>query len=161
RISEVFPRLARRMDRVALVRTVHHTAAAVHDTGHQMMQTGRLFTGGIEHPHLGCVVSKLMRTRGEIPPHVLLPRPIGPTGGNLPHGHSPGYLGTAFDPFVLNADPDDPGFTIPDLPASPAARAAFDLGAECEAVRDRYGRTRFGQSCLLARRLVEHGVRFV
>jgi hypothetical protein len=27
-------------------------------------------------------------------------------------------------------------------------------------VRDRYGRTRFGQSCLRARRLVEHGVRF-
>ena len=31
------------MDKVSLVRTVHHTAAAVHDTGHQMMQTGRLF----------------------------------------------------------------------------------------------------------------------
>ena len=28
-------------------------------------------------------------------------------------------------------------------------------------MRDRYGRTRFGQSCLLARRLIERGVRFV
>ncbi|MFO0951360.1 MAG: DUF1501 domain-containing protein [Isosphaeraceae bacterium] len=58
-VSEVFPRLAGMMDRVSLVRSVHHNAAAVHDTGHQMMQTGRLFTGGIEHPHYGSVVAKL------------------------------------------------------------------------------------------------------
>lgn len=38
---------------------------------------------------------------------------------------------------------------------------AFDLGAEPEPLRDKYGRDRFGQGCLLARRLVEHGVRFV
>src|SRR5439155_25247041 len=45
--------------------------------------------------------------------------------------------------------------------SSRAAREAFVLKAEPDAVRDRYGRTRFGQSCLLARRLVERGVRFV
>jgi hypothetical protein len=38
---------------------------------------------------------------------------------------------------------------------------AFDLGQEPEEIRARYGRQRFGQGCLLARRLVEHGVRFV
>ncbi len=38
---------------------------------------------------------------------------------------------------------------------------AFDLGSETAATRDRYGRTKFGQGCLLARRLVENGVRFV
>jgi len=38
---------------------------------------------------------------------------------------------------------------------------AFDLGAEPAKLRDKYGRDRFGQGCLLARRLVEHGVRFV
>lgn len=41
------------------------------------------------------------------------------------------------------------------------ARRAFAIDAETEALRDRYGRTTFGQSCLLARRLVEHGVTFV
>jgi uncharacterized protein (DUF1501 family) len=41
------------------------------------------------------------------------------------------------------------------------ARAAFDLTAEPSRVRDRYGRDKFGQSVLLARRLVEAGVRFV
>jgi hypothetical protein len=38
---------------------------------------------------------------------------------------------------------------------------AFDLGQEKDTVRDRYGRTNFGQGCLLARRLVEQGVTFV
>jgi hypothetical protein len=38
---------------------------------------------------------------------------------------------------------------------------AFNLDAEPAALREKYGRDRFGQGCLLARRLVEHGVRFV
>ena len=44
---------------------------------------------------------------------------------------------------------------------SAQAREAFDLSKEPASVRDRYGRTRFGQCCLLARRLVESGVRFI
>jgi len=207
-VSEIFPKLATMMDKVSLVRTVYHTAAAVHDTGHQMMQTGRLFTGGIEYPHYGSVVSKYRGSRNDTPPYVLVPRPIGATGGNLPHGHSAGYLGKTFDPFILNADPNDAGFKVPDLlppdyvtavretrrrslrsaidgavgafessadarlldsnfegafklMSSPRAREAFEISAEPTATRDRYGRTRFGQSCLLARRLIERGVRFV
>jgi hypothetical protein len=41
------------------------------------------------------------------------------------------------------------------------AKKAFDLTQEKDAVRDRYGRNQFGQSCLLARRLVEAGVPFI
>jgi hypothetical protein len=44
---------------------------------------------------------------------------------------------------------------------SPDSMKIFDLGRESEELKDRYGRTRFGQSCLLGRRLVEHGVPFV
>jgi hypothetical protein len=47
------------------------------------------------------------------------------------------------------------------LMTSEQARSAFDLSKETDAVRDRYGRNRFGQCCLLARRLVESGVRFI
>jgi hypothetical protein len=47
------------------------------------------------------------------------------------------------------------------LMTSSQAREAFDLSREPEAVRERYGMNRFGQCCLLARRLVESGVRFV
>ena len=48
-----------------------------------------------------------------------------------------------------------------DLVSSPAARRAFDIGLEPAAIRDRYGRTSFGQSTLLARRLAEAGCTFV
>ena len=85
-ITEIFPKTAKLADKFSLVRSVYHTATAVHDTGHQMMQTGRLFAGGVEHPHIGCVLGYLKGGRGELPAHVLLPKPIGRTGGNLPHG---------------------------------------------------------------------------
>ena len=48
-----------------------------------------------------------------------------------------------------------------DLVISGRARRAFDLSAEPDEVRDAYGRTTFGQSCLLARRLIEAGTRVV
>jgi hypothetical protein len=48
-----------------------------------------------------------------------------------------------------------------DLIASRQAREAFALDREPAPLRERYGRTRFGQSCLLSRRLIERGVRFV
>ncbi len=48
-----------------------------------------------------------------------------------------------------------------DLLTSPRSRAAFQLDLEPAAARDRYGRTQFGQSVLLARRLIEAGVSLV
>ncbi len=207
-ISELFPGHARHGEKFSVVRSCFHTAAAVHDTGHQMMQTGRLFTGGINTPHAGCVASYLQGRRTDLPPHVILPEPMGPTGGNLPHGQDGGFLGKAHDPFVLMADPSKKNFRVPDLQppkqigqarlarrrrlrkivdetvksfeasenaklldssfqaafriiTSEQARAAFDLSKEPKKVRDRYGMTRFGQCCLLSRRLIEAGVRFV
>lgn len=48
-----------------------------------------------------------------------------------------------------------------DLVNSSAAKKAFDLSSEPEALKDRYGRHSFGMGCLLARRLIEAGTRFV
>ncbi len=48
-----------------------------------------------------------------------------------------------------------------DLLAGTASQSAFDMSQESSAAKDRYGRYRFGQSCLLARRLVESGVSLV
>ncbi len=47
------------------------------------------------------------------------------------------------------------------LIASPQARAAFDVNDESSATRARYGRHQLGQSCLMARRLIEAGAKFV
>lgn len=207
-ISEIFPLHAKVADHFSLVRSCYHTAAAVHDTGHQMMQTGRLFTGGINTPHAGCALEFVRGRRGDLPAHVVLPEAMGNTGGGLSHGQDAGFLGKTFDPFVLNSDPSKVGFKVPDLlppseigevrlnrrrelrktvednlrafeastsagqldanfdaayrlMTSVKAREAFDLTREPLKVRERYGMHRFGQSCLLARRLVEAGVRFV
>jgi uncharacterized protein (DUF1501 family) len=48
-----------------------------------------------------------------------------------------------------------------DLMTSPKAKKAFDIHAEADKLRDTYGRNTLGQSCLMARRLVEAGVRCV
>ncbi len=48
-----------------------------------------------------------------------------------------------------------------DLLSSPRARRAFQLDGESDALRERYGRTQFGQSVLLGRRLIEAGVTLV
>jgi hypothetical protein len=207
-LTEILPRHAQVADKFSVVRSCYHTAAAVHDTGHQMLQTGRLFTGGVNTPHVGCSLAYLRGRKSDLPPFVILPEPMGPTGGNLPHGQDAGFLGKAYDPFALMADPSQPNFKVPDLlppqdlgqarmdlrrrlrqvveehvaqfeaspsaklmdanfeaawrmMTSPQARAAFDLSKEPDSVRDKYGRNRFGQCCLLARRLIESGVRFV
>jgi hypothetical protein len=66
------------------------------------------------------------------------------------------------------AVPENPDFSALDQCENKAydlilgdARKVFDLSEEPDAVRDRYGRNRFGQSCLAARRLVERGVPYV
>ncbi len=207
-ITEILPKHAEIADKFSLVRSCFHTAAAVHDSGHQMLQTGRLFSGGINTPHVGSALAFLRGRKSDLPAHVILPEAMGSTGGNMPHGQDAGFLGKAYDPFVLNADPSKPNFKVPDLLPPPTlgevrldrrrkmreivegnvskfeasanaklmdsnfqaayrmmtsekARSAFDLEKEPEAVRERYGKNRFGQCCLLARRLVEAGVRFV
>lgn len=207
-ISEILPLHAEIADKFSLIRSCHHSAAAVHDAGWQMMQTGRQFSGGVNTPHAGAVLSYLQGRRTDLPPFVVLPETMGRGGGNLPNGQAGGFLGKSHDPFALMADPSQPKFKVPDLlppetmddvrlqrrrklrslidgtvkdfeasenaalldenfqaayrlMTSTQARDAFDLSQEPIPVRERYGMNRFGQCCLLARRLVEAGVRFV
>jgi len=127
-ISEIFPRIARLADKFSLIRSMYHTGPAVHDAGHHLMQTGRLTSYDVAHPSFGCVVSHRQGAR-----HAMLPGPIGATGGNMPHGDGPGFLGERFAPSVI----------------------------DCEQAPARYGENRFGRSCFQALRLVESGVRFV
>jgi hypothetical protein len=188
-VCEHFPRMARVADRYAIVRSVHHREAPIHETGHQLMQTGRLCRDGQEPPHYGAVLSHLRGPgRQGLPPFVVVPGPIGNTGVSVGHGQSAGSLGPRHGPFVPGADVASRGVDParlrgrrelldaiddaqrfqegrPEVASSvvftPAVRRAFDVAAERPDLRDRYGMNTFGQSCLLARRLVEHGVRLV
>src|SRR5213076_2593164 len=114
-LTELLPMHAKIADKFSLVRSRQHTSAAVHDTGHQMMQTGRLFTGGINTPHAGCALTYLRGARNELPAHIILPQAMGNTGGAMPHGQDAGFLGKGYDPFVLNSDPSKADFKVPDL----------------------------------------------
>ena len=190
-ICEHFPRMATMADRYAILRSVHHNAAPIHETGHQLMQTGYLFRGGREYPHYGSVVSHLRGPKlGGLPPFVVLPAPIGHTGVSVSHGQTAGYLGASHEPLVLCGDParmtthkalleavdsahrgfdatqdgrsgDNAREKALGLIFSGSTKKAFDITGEKPDLRARYGRNTFGQNCLLARRLIERGVRLV
>ncbi|WP_165245111.1 DUF1501 domain-containing protein [Paludisphaera soli] len=154
RICEHLPRLAARMDRLALIRSLCHDEAPIHETGLQLMQTGRLSRVD-EHPHFGATAARLLGVEGAAPAFAAVPGPIGNTGVELPRGQTAGGLGSSCSPTFL--DPDRP----PLDPVDPAVRRALRLDAELPRIREAYGPTRFGRSCLLARRLVEAGTRVV
>jgi uncharacterized protein (DUF1501 family) len=202
-ICEHFPLMAKMADRFAIVRSVHHKEAAIHETGHQLMQTGRLNSGGVEYPHYGAVLSYMGSPASTgLPPYVVLPGPLGNTGVAIGHGQGAGFLGQRHEPFVLKRDPMTGGMDLASIDLPPGldparlgnrydllaaidnahrafdaaeassgrgfqelfashVRSAFDVAAEGEQRRQRYGLNTFGQSCLLARRLVERGVRLV
>lgn len=206
-ICEHFPLMARMMDKVALIRSLHHRTGATHENGQRWMMTGHDFTADSVRPHSGSVIARVFGPKGDLPANVILPGPIGNTGAGPLHGQTAAYLGSAHEPFFLNSDPARPDFRVADLEVpkdpsgfrldarrrllhqlddlqrrtetastqthdsayerafrlltSPKAKAAFDLNREPANLRDRYGRNTFGQSCLLARRLIENGVRYV
>ena len=201
-LCETFPLMAQMADRFAVVRSVHHVEAPIHESGQQLLQTGRLGRAGQEYPHYGAVLSHLRgQAPGGLPAFVLVPGPMGNTGVNVSHGQGAGFLGPRHEPFALGQhgtgtcgpeeiplppglDParlhhryellaaiDDAQRTLDGSGASgsqalhqlfaSSVRRAYDVTAEPTDVRQRYGSTTFGQSCLLARRLVEHGVRLV
>jgi hypothetical protein len=133
-VTELLPRLAQRADRVAVVRSIHHDEAPIHETGQQLLQTGRLCRAG-ERPHVGALLSA--NGRG---PWAITPFDLDDTGVNLSHGQTAGQL-----------------------PVDHAARydAGRHLSSEPNLARltERYGRTRFGRAVLRARQLIEQDVR--
>ncbi len=206
-ICEHFPLMARMMDKVALIRSLHHKTGASHENGQRWMMTGHEFNADSMKPHSGSVISKVFGNRGTLPASIVLPGKIGNTGAGPLHGQTAAHLGSAHEPFVLGADPAKSDFKVVDLapPAgqtefrlnarrqllgqidevqrkaetepeagrdtayarafnlltSPEAKQAFDLTQETPKQQDRYGRNTLGQSCLMARRLVERGCRYV
>jgi hypothetical protein len=96
-----------------------------------------------------------------------------PPAMSLPESMSPERVGSRFELLknldTLRRDMDTSSVrskglfsrTAYELLTDPRVREALDLTRESEKTRDRYGRTKMGQSLLLARRLVEIGVRFV
>ncbi len=212
-ICDQLPRLAKLMDRVTLVRSVHHemknhnSAAYYALTGHAPPSDDIRLRDSLElYPSYGSVVDALAPGTDQMPSFVAFPHVL--RDGEITPGQHASFLGKAHDPLLVTEDPNGPNFRLPELslPAnltperlenrrqmqelvdrqsrlldysaearglddyyqralamlnSQQVRRAFDLSSEPLQLRDRYGRHTYGQSCLLARRMVEAGVKFV
>ena len=196
-VSELLPRVAKKMDKLAIIRTMY-TEENNHPQATYYAMTGHRPNPAMEFPSFGSVITKELGSRNAVPPHIL-------TNGK--QFEKAAFLGAEYDPLVV-PDPSSEDFKLPDLSLpksitlerleerrsflklvnryyreksrvaeqsdgdifsrqaqsmilSPAVRDAFDLSKEPEKLKDAYGRNGFGQSALLARRLVEAGSRFV
>jgi RNA polymerase sigma factor (sigma-70 family) len=163
-ISQNLPRLAKQMEHLALFRTITHRSAD-HNRGTYLMTTGRE-QDGEDYPSLGSLLAKELEAgRKDLPLYVSI--------GGARVGS--GFLPRKFDALPVGTQVGGFGRPSPKLPLPSvdefevlekgkgetirkAVAKAFDLDEEKKAVHNRYGGSRFGQGCLLARRLVEAGV---
>jgi len=198
--SEHLKQTAKVADKICVVRSMTH-GEADHDRGTHNMFTGWRPSPAVQYPSIGSIVSHELGSRNDLPPYVCVPSQPNSFAGT-------GFLGSAYGPFSLGADPANGGFKVRDLNlpggvdekrfaqrremrevvdahfstleksdalagmdsfyerayammSSEKARDAFDIKKETDKLRDEYGRNAAGQRMLLARRLVEAGVRFV
>jgi len=161
--SEAFPKLAERADRLTVIRSLSHSAAPLHETGYQLLHTGRLSRGEERYPSFGSVIARQLGPRNNAPPYVVIPRLLGNTGINMYRGQTAGMLGEIFDPLTPNdaiSNDNEATHRHPSISDKPGFR--FPLSTdEPETVQRHYGRSGFGPLCLQARQLVEAGVRCV
>ena len=113
-LSELFPKMAAVSDKFSLIRSMHHTAAAVHETGFQLLQTGKLFGSGPEWPNAGAVVAHLLGERDRFPPWLVFGDRDVDTGLAVSRGFGPGFLPvSACDvdyPYSSRSEVDTPSF---------------------------------------------------
>src|SRR5436190_16286240 len=118
-IGEHLPLEARLMDKMAIVRSAHHTNAG-HGMGSHWMLTGYVPTIEINdnlHPSCGSVVAKMRGSNApQVPPYVCVPTP--------PQSANAAYLGVAYNPFSPLSDPSSPGFSVRDLKRAPGVDLA-------------------------------------
>lgn len=195
-LSQHLPQLAKKMDKIALIRSMT-SKTGVHESGTYMMRTAFRPSGNIVHPTMGAWAQLALGRRGQrLPDSVTI-------GGGADHPGA-GFLGPQFSPIPINSPGDGLPYSKPPKGVSEKdvesrmelARAfdesfrhkykknqdvkdyegfyqetvdllqsedlsAFDLKKEPNDLKEKYGRGQLGSAALLARRLIENGVRFV
>jgi hypothetical protein len=113
RLTERFPRQARVMDRLSIIRSVHHQNA-IHAPSAHWMQTGyfgpTLARNAPQKPSFGSVIARARgANRPNMPPYVAVPKAeaFGYQGAV--------YLGAAYNPFEVGVDPNAPDYRVPNL----------------------------------------------
>ncbi|MBI3862492.1 MAG: DUF1501 domain-containing protein, partial [Planctomycetia bacterium] len=114
RIGEHLPQCARQADKFSLVRSFGHRNSDHGPADHYML-TGYHPLAGFnptlspnnQRPSHGSIIARKLGPRGPVPPYVCLPRFHASAGS--------AYLGASSAPLVVEADPNSPNFTVPDL----------------------------------------------
>jgi hypothetical protein len=150
RVCEYLPRTARVMDRLALVRGLHHPMRN-HNSAAAEVFTGRTPAGGDQElladdprgvPNVGSAVSYALGPRAHVLPYVALPYTLYNVV-QLP-GQTPGLLGGAYDRFQVDRDPSSPDFRLTafDNAADLTGRAPLLRGLDRTPLPDRAARAR-------------------
>lgn len=189
-ISELLPKTARHMDKLALVRSIN-TKNNDHGKGKYQMEHGRNQTPGSQFPHLGAVCAKALENPANpLPGHIHVP-----SGGR----NASAYLGPKYDGISVNGNPpansarpnnitekadelrQDFRRKVNDRFAQTrrtaetdiytsnyeqaldlmSQRDVFDVNKEPAKEFEKYGNFDLGKHCLMARRLLENGIPFV
>ena len=210
KLSQGLERVARVMDRGALIRTFQAADLGfiLHSRHQYHWHTGYIPPQTVAMPHIGAIIARTLGPRnGTVPAFVGIGQDleIGAESPALKSFHTAGFLGSEYGPFLIT-DPQDAASAVRPpvelgsqrfagrrklyekllaeepvyqyagdfqreslmrsmdaadrLLTSPSAKA-FDLSLEPRRSFDAYNTGRFGQGCLLARRLVEAGARYV
>ena len=110
-ISELFPRLAGHMDKLAVIRSLH-TEENNHAQGTHYAATGHRPNPAMKFPSVGSIITKEMGPLTDVPPHVMVPAmPKGKLYDEFFRGH---FIGARYDPMII-PDPSQQGFEVPDL----------------------------------------------
>ena len=188
-LAQHWPCLSQIAGEVAFIRSVTNREGN-HQRARYQLHTGYLPGGGLKHPHFGSVISKEKGTsRHDLPDFVSIGRTL--DAGFLGTEYSPFTLKGLRPPENTRLTVPEKRHRrrlslLEDLVtefSGPHSKTtvkthqtlyerasrlmltsklkAFDLSNENDSVREAYGRTDFGQGCLLARRLIEAGVTFV
>jgi hypothetical protein len=160
--AETLPLLAARADKFTLLRSLFHDEAPIHETGMQLMQTGRISTERNCFPNFGAVCASLSHSKNQYgSSFMVLPTEIGSTGVTMYQGQGAGFLGDQYEPVKIKSHHGDIR-NIREITHPTGANAGKILSTISALSFDsRYGNSIFGQSCQAALSLVESGVRFV
>ncbi|HEX3149337.1 MAG TPA: DUF1501 domain-containing protein [Gemmataceae bacterium] len=189
-VCELMPKMARQMDKVAVIRSMR-TSEVDHPGGIYLMHTGYRPAANVRFPEIGAIVAKYQGLDGADLPNFVKVSTQGDAGA--------GFLGPKYQSFGIGSEGGLPTFSVSNTEparelkrhdlrsfvedqfaaetksevakmhreAYEAARRlqktrdAFKIDAEWAKYKDLYGDSEFGKRCLLARKLVESGVAFI